>query len=504
MVKVFGALIWVLFGFFSASAYAQTTLVSNQAGLAQKKSQYRKALGESNGQVYTVYSSDADLSLGFVLERYSQDMIFQSDKKIEAQGKQRILRLVLGDSFFYWISAVKVKRQVYRLFYHRLGIDMLGSVFSKELFTVTNVDMEIANWETVVSGDRRAMGLFAFSVSSELSEEGRRLTLAHGLTMDQSGNLLDSFRVALSIDYGIDEVVWRSAEVKKNGEMALVYEDQVPLTIFNAKKEQSHFHVISRQKYRTHQQRLATVGMIRELAVSLDPATDEFLLCGFWSDWKQTELSGHVNGRYRSEENPQDSLNNRWLLTTHTWSDWDCKQMSGLMSTKKMSKPENYFIREIIPLSHGGCVWLAEQFYETRQMETYYVNGVPQTNSKLFYHYGDVAAMYMDAEGALDTMVMIRKNQVSSASNAYLHGFTHYVCAGSLNVVYNDDEGEMNRVMHVKIDNTFASEKEWLFRSENIPGSIVPYEGLHTDYCTLTVPIYRDKQWHWLQVFSND
>ncbi|NBX63542.1 MAG: hypothetical protein EBT66_01065 [Bacteroidetes bacterium] len=137
-------------------------------------------------------------------------------------------------------------------------------------------------------------------------------------------------------------------------------------------------------------------------------------------------------------------------------------------------------------------------------METYYVNGVPQTNSKLFYHYGDVAAMYMDAEGALDTMVMIRKNQVSSASNAYLHGFTHYVCEGSLNVVYNDDEGEMNRVMHVKIDNTFASEKEWLFRSENIPGSIVPYEGLHTDYCTLTVPIYRDKQWHWLQVFSND
>lgn len=76
-----------------------------------------------------------------------------------------------------------------------------------------------------------------------------------------------------------------------------------------------------------------------------------------------------------------------------------------------MSKPENYFIREIIPLSHGGCVWLAEQFYETRQMETYYVNGVPQTNSKLFYHYGDVAAMYMDAEGALDTMVMIRKTK---------------------------------------------------------------------------------------------
>jgi hypothetical protein len=110
----------------------------------------------------------------------------------------------------------------------------------------------------------------------------------------------------------------------------------------------------------------------------------------------------------------------------------------------------------------------------------------------------------MNAKGQLDTLVMIRKSQVGTASNAYLHGFAHYVCAGSLNVVYNDDEGEMNRVMHVKIDNTFVSEKEWLFRSENIPGAIVPYEGLHSDYCTLTVPIYRDKQWHWLQVFSND
>jgi hypothetical protein len=504
VVKVFGALIWVLFGFFSVSVYAQTTLVSNQAGLAQKKSQYRKALGQSEGQVYTVYSSNADLSLGFVIERYSQDMIFQSDRKIEAQGKQRILRLVLGDSFFYWISVVKVKRQVYRLFYHRLGIDMLGTVVSKELYTVSAVDMDIANWETVSSVDRRVMGIFSFSVSAELSEEGRKLTLAHGLTMNQSGDLLDSFRVTLSTDFGIDEVVWRSAEVKKNGEMALVYEDQVALTIFNARKEQSHFHVISRSKQRTQQQRLSAVGMIRELALSLDPSTDEFLLCGFWSDWKQTEISGHVNGWYRPEREDGDSSNNHWFLTSYVWSDWDCKQMSGLLSTKKMSKPENYFIREIIPLSHGGSVWLSEQFYETRQMETYYVNGVPQTSSKLFYHYGDVAAMYMNANGQLDTLVMIRKSQVGTASNAYLHGFAHYVCAGSLNVVYNDDEGEMNRVMHVKIDNTFVSEKEWLFRSENIPGAIVPYEGLHSDYCTLTVPIYRDKQWHWLQVFSND
>ena len=139
-------------------------MVSNQAGLAQKKSQFRKALGQAHGQVYTVYSSNADLGLGFVLEKYSTDMIFQSDRKIEAQGKQKILKLVMGDSFFYWVSVLKVRRQVFKFFHHRLELGMDGPVVSKEIATFTGIDLDITQWESVGSTDRQSLGIFAFGV----------------------------------------------------------------------------------------------------------------------------------------------------------------------------------------------------------------------------------------------------------------------------------------------------------------------------------------------------
>lgn len=495
----------MILGLFSLTISAQTTVVSNQAGLAQKKSQFRKALGQAHGQVYTVYSSNADLGLGFVLEKYSTDMIFQSDRKIEAQGKQKILKLVMGDSFFYWVSVLKVRRQVFKFFHHRLDLGMDGQVVSKEIATFTGMDLDITQWETVGSTDRQSLGIFAFGVKWGWFDDGKRMTMARGMSINQGGDVLDSFLLSLPIEFGVDEVVWRSAEVNKRGEMGLVYEDLVSgPSLFNAKKEVSHFHVIYRQHGQSYQERIAVDGLIRELAISMEPQTQSFVLHGFWSDWKQLGLSGHFKGHFETKRLKDDSVINHWLIDAFTWEDRQNRQLSGLSATKKSGKPENYFIRDIVPLSHGGSVILAEQFFETRQMETYYVNGVPQTSSKLFYHYGDIATFFLKPSGDLDTVVMIRKTQVGTSSSSYLYGFAFYICAGSLNLVYNDDEGEMNRVMHVQIDNTFATEREWLFRSENIPGAIVPYEGLHTDYCTLTVPIYRDKQWHWLQVYSND
>lgn len=191
-------------------------------------------------------------------------------------------------------------------------------------------------------------------------------------------------------------------------------------------------------------------------------------------------------------------------VSNHPFTESTAKQFMGLGSLKRNERPENYYIRNVVALSNGGWLMLSEQFYESRQMETYYVNGVPQTSSKLFYHYGDIAMQYLQKDGTLDSLIMVRKTQVGALNVAHLFGFGMYVCGSSINLLYNDDEGEINRIMHVKIDKSFKVERDWLFRNENTPGTIVPYEGKQTDYGLITLPIYRDKQWFWLQVFSND
>jgi hypothetical protein len=232
---------------FVGGLTAQTTLVSNQAGLSQKKSNYRKALGVSNNQIYTCYSSNADLSEGFVVEQYSSDMIFQRDRKIEAQGKERILRLVMGDSFLYWVGVVKVKRREYQLLYHRLDLELQGKVVSQGLGVVSDLELEPSNWEVVVSEDRKHIGLFVFGVQSQPMIDGYRHTVAQGFSFAQDGKRLDSFRIELSADFGLDDVVWRSAEVNEKGDMAMIYEDQVSGAIrLGGRKDSGHFHAIVR------------------------------------------------------------------------------------------------------------------------------------------------------------------------------------------------------------------------------------------------------------------
>ena len=228
----------------------------------------------------------------------------------------------------------------------------------------------------------------------------------------------------------------------------------------------------------------------------LHTQTQAVQIFGYYNTGKGLGIDGYFVGGYL---NPDQ-------LTWHQFpfSESSARQFTGLGSLKRNERPENYYIRNVVPLSHGGWLMLSEQFYESRQMETYYVNGVPQTSSKLFYHYGDIALQYLKKEGSLDSLIMVRKTQVGALNVSHLFGFGMYVCGNSVNLLYNDDEGEINRIMHVKVDKTYKLERDWLFRNENTPGTIVPYEGKQTDYGLITLPIYRDKQWFWLQVFSND
>lgn len=488
-----------LFCLFSMGLMGQTTLVSNQAGLSQHKSQYRKALGQVGGGVFSMYSGGVDYSHGFVLERYSEELVFEADRKVEAQSKHIVLRVACTDSFVFWLSVVKSKRMTYKFFHHRLGLDLQGDIASREIATISGIEVDVRTFETTMSTDKKAVGIFGFVQG--VGNQGLKTSSALALSVDVRGELMDSFSTVIVRDLGVDDVAWASAEVSGNGNLALIYKDNFyGNALFNQQKDVSHFHFIHRRNFQTHHGSIELSGIVMDANVVMHANGEDFEIWGYWSELKSQGIHGHFRGEIDTLIGGNDSL----VIEQFDWNDRDFKQLSGLMAIKKSSKPENYFIRDVIGLSHGGRLLISEQFYESRQMETYYVNGVPQTSSKLFFHYGDIALQYLGKDGALDSVVMIRKTQVGSSAMLHLFGFAHYVCAGSLNLVYNDDEGEINRVVHVKIDNNFVVQRDWLFRSDNIPGSIVPYEGGETDYCTLTLPIYRDKQWHWLQVISND
>ena len=63
-IVLYKRIVGCLFCLISMGLMGQTTIVSNQAGLTQHKSQYRKALGQVGGGVFSLYSGGGDVSTG--------------------------------------------------------------------------------------------------------------------------------------------------------------------------------------------------------------------------------------------------------------------------------------------------------------------------------------------------------------------------------------------------------------------------------------------------------
>jgi hypothetical protein len=283
-----------------------------------------------------------------------------------------------------------------------------------------------------------------------------------------------------------------------SGKVFAIYEDKDygGTGLLGGHKQLNHFHWVKSGGDSLMRGDLVVEGDVLDAVAVLHTKTQALQVFGYYNAGKGVGMDGYFIGEFVDD--------GQIATSNHPFTESAAKQFMGLGSLKRNERPDNYYIRNVVALSNGGWLMLSEQFYESRQMETYYVNGVPQTSSKLFYHYGDIAMQYLQKDGTLDSLIMVRKTQVGAVNVAHLFGFGMYVCGSSINLLYNDDEGEINRIMHVKIDKSFQVERDWLFRNENTPGTIVPYEGKQTDYGLITLPIYRDKQWFWLQVFSND
>ena len=73
-----------------------------------------------------------------------------------------------------------------------------------------------------------------------------------------------------------------------------------------------------------------------------------------------------------------------------------------------------------------------------------------------------------------------------------------------LHILYNDDIARSNRVMDAVISTEAGVRRVALLDSENTYSTIVPEDGRQTAYGSFILPIYRDKQWYWMQLLTDD
>lgn len=115
---------------------------------------------------------------------------------------------------------------------------------------------------------------------------------------------------------------------------------------------------------------------------------------------------------------------------------------------------ENFYVRKIVPRNDKMVIRLVAQVEITQQMETLLFEWGAANQQQMVYNYNDVILISMDSSGQMEWRHNMDERQSSFASMAYLHSMGIYVCENNVNLLYNDNSGQSNRVIHIRLART--------------------------------------------------
>lgn len=442
---------------------------------------YSKVIGENRGGIYVLRHREADIRNNFTLERYSHQLDFLQEQSYKLGKKEKLIKVFTRDSGLLFIHYQRLK-YTSELRVYRMGFSVSGVQSSSRIADMVHpesADAVVAEYST----DRNWCSIWA----EEAAPDGRqriRNILYHvpsGKVYNHVHELQFNAR-AVRIDEGSVSNQGRTA-------CAVVYDDDSRRAADPASQQ---YFICANDTTAVAEAVPLNAG--RFFVSGLDMVSDEFagrlVVCGFY-DYK---TPGAAHGLFRINIGTRDTA---MALSPLYFMPFERKFVAGIIGAREEEKgeeAENFYIRKIVPRNDGGLLVIAENFHITQQMETFYLNGIPQTSSKNVYNYDDVMFIAVDSAEHTEWTHTLRKRQSSFAASAYYNSIGIYVCDSSVNMIYNDNAAQSNRVIHVNLDRTGRLEQKVLFSSEDAYTAVIPYEGRQTGYNRYVVPLIREKQ----------
>ncbi len=466
--------IWFLLG--TANLLAQKVTLNALPGGKSVYSHYR-VVGENPSGIYLMNYRDADMRRSFTLIRVSHSLEYLQEKPIELGKRSRLIKLFTYDSGICLLYLEKIRQQTW------LQYRLIGTGFDKEVAGNLGVLPGLESLETVTaeySMNREWCAVW----SEQFSEQGLQqlgITLFHLPThrkMQQS----------CLVPFSAKQTDVAEASLGNEGQHACVvtYDDEsgrrTPIRYFAAFGDTLQFRPlfpINPSSYHISGEELVR-----------DELSGRFILSGFWDENKEARTGGTLILALPDslrEAKPE-------LIQRSTFSSGLVSELIGASAQEKGRMPENLFIRKIVPRTDGGYLLIAEKFYITQHLETFYINGIPQTSSRNVYHYDDVLLISLNADTEMEWFRVVRKRQSGFAGAGFYNGIATYICDNSVHLLYNDNATQNNRVMHLSVDQKGAILQKVLFNSDEVFTGFIPQEGRQIGYNRFVVPLNMDKQ----------
>lgn len=524
----FNTLILIILLLLSAPLNGQHYLLSNKPQLNQKKSLYHLPIGENEFGTYTMNYVSMYLKDGFSLEWYDAEMGVQEDRFIDVAKRSWVLRVWVADSTVCWLTAIKKRRQGFFLYLNKLPSNLKGEIQTQLLQSIAI--KEINSDDIIVRNHPRDFSFVLGYIKKEKTG-----TSVNFLRFSPNGILLNDLNKDLP--YEMNSIYWEDLELASfSGEsfMGLMHITK-PKEMFKSTRQSIYLaigHVestftspkISIEKWgKNRPDRLEThklsveekwknkdvsdslvffetncEELLQKPILNFNPQNSCWVISGLWGNIK-SESKGYWIWQIFRDSN-ENSVVNNFSLKEYTLNA--SKILDGIIKRRKKVDPENYIARRLIFQADGSMVILLERFVELKQLETYYINGIPQTATKILYNYNEIGLLFVNKELNIDTCLRIDKEQTASPNTAYLLGFGSFICEDGIHLLYNADISKDNDVLDVIVRPNYEIITRTLINSDHVYSVMVPMDGKETNYCTFTVPLLKDKQWFWMKVID--
>jgi hypothetical protein len=459
----------ILFALFLcvASVNAQVVEWSNQQKVKSKTS-YTKVLGQNASGIYLLRGKNAEFTKDVVLEKYKSNLALESSIEIDQSYNSNIETVLLQDDGVTVINSVRNdSTRKFEIYATKVNALLQTSRQHKLLAQIDEASFK-SNDEILIqqSANKEFSAMLFFTAGADKNSAVMRI-----IGFDAAFNTL--YTQAINLGFSVEDIIVSGFECDNEGNAFALADFPKESARKRKEKEKRDFYVYGYYK---------TLGKTLEYAIDQDSAfindiglvvnnyKKTLCVAGFYSN----DASAKVLGSFTY------SIDLGTTLLQYKYYEplspyFTSKVISTMLNETGLTLTDLY-IRKLIARSDGGCIIVAEKYYETRQTYTYYANGFPQTSSRTSYNYDEIIVLSKNNEGQTQFSDFIKKKQVSTNDGGYYSSFVLMNTNDKLAFAYNADTGEESDVLLSTINPIGQLDTKILIKALSYYVSLIPSE----------------------------
>ena len=453
---------------------AQSIYMSGRTNGSAKHA-YSKVIGENNFGIYILKFRDYELEKDFIIERFSADLNLLESQSYKLNRREKVLKFILTDSFIHCVTETKKTIEQYKIDF---TLQNLVPVFKsiplpsgKTMFDETKVEYSLTKNHISIT----------FPYSSNRNIQLYSTTIRNLKYQNESNHLI-------STAFNYRECKLVSTLVTDQGKFSLLYSR----TGRENRKEKEKFYWISPNlnPSKAKANFMNPYKNLQSAKIYYHPKTKKSSVLALYNFGSK---GGSQGVAIYNEDFPDESINS-------PYEDKVINSVEGASSLSKDKTVADLFIRFATPHANGSFLVVLEKYFVSKEIESFYANGIPQTSTRNIYNYGDIVLIQFDSMSQTSWSGIVHKKQSTMGASTYYSSFLFMVSNQETSIVYNEKGTVENRLLMNRFTQKGQHKVQVLVEPSADLMLGIPIEGRQVTYNSFVMPVVNGRSQNLIKV----